>query len=86
MVKVGARGLKPKGETELIWCFTDAVAETTEREATQRVVCRFDLAMGLRLPSTNRLVVPGSEHFSGCSTILITSHGAGEALPRISAT
>jgi hypothetical protein len=62
-VKGGARGLTPEGETELIRRVTDAVAETTEREA-ERVVRRFDLAMGLRL-ATGMLLLLGSGYFLG---------------------
>lgn len=62
-VKGGARGLTPEGETELIQRVTDAVAETTEREA-ERVVRWFDLQMGLRM-AVGMLLLLGSGYFLG---------------------
>lgn len=62
-VKGGARGLTPEGETELIRRVTDAVAETTEREA-ERVIRRFDLQMGLRM-AAGMLLLIGSGYFLG---------------------
>jgi hypothetical protein len=47
-VKGGARGLTPEGERELIKRITEAVVDTTEREA-ERIVRRFDLMMVLKV-------------------------------------
>lgn len=62
-VKGGARGLTPEGEAELIRRVTDAVAETTEREA-ERVIRRFDLQMGLRM-AVGMLLLLGSGYSLG---------------------
>ncbi|GEO42595.1 hypothetical protein SAE02_67430 [Skermanella aerolata] len=62
-VKGGARGLTPEGEAELIRRVTDAVAETTEREA-ERVIRRFDLQMGLRM-AMGMLLLLGSGYSLG---------------------